>query len=146
MDFDLLLWEEIVTEAKEQQLWTIPTKIWGSDRNSEIIEQAKINSKNCGVEERVLFTTQELCNVTAPADRGVIICNPPYGKRLGTETELVALYQLLGDIFKQRFTGWTAYILTGSSALTKKVGLRTSQRIKLYNGTIPCTLLKYELY
>ncbi len=146
LDFDASLWEELVTEAKEQQLSAIPAKIWGSDRDSAIIKQARINAKNCGIGEQVLFTTQELSNITAPADKGVIICNPPYGQRLGSEADLIKLYQLLGDIFKQRFTGWTAYILTGSSALTKKVGLRTSQRIKLYNGTIPCTLLKYELY
>ncbi len=146
LDFDLLLWEDVVTEAKEQQLSVIPAPIWGSDRNSEIIEQAQVNATNCGVEDKVLFTTQELSNVTPPADKGVIVCNPPYGQRLGKEAELVELYQLLGDIFKQRFTGWTAYILTGSQALTKKVGLRTSRRIKVYNGAIPCTLLKYELY
>lgn len=146
LDFDASLWQEVVTEAKEQQLSTIAAPIWGSDRDSAIIEQAKINAVNCGLENQIVFTTQELADITAPAERGVVICNPPYGKRLGTEPELAALYQLLGDIFKQRFTGWTAYILTGSQALTKKVGLRTSQRIKLYNGSIPCTLLKYELY
>ncbi len=146
LDFDLLLWEEMLEEAKTKQISKTTAKILGSDRDSAIIEQAKNNARSCGIQDRVLFQTQDLAKVTAPAETGVIICNPPYGKRLGTESELVELYQLLGDIFKQRFTGWTAYILTGSSALTKKVGLRTSQRIKVYNGTIPCTLLKYQLY
>ncbi|MFM6453080.1 MAG: RNA methyltransferase, partial [Planktothrix sp.] len=52
----------------------------------------------------------------------------------------------LGDIFKQRFKGWTAYILTGNKTLGKQVGLRTSRRIAVNNGALPCTLLKYELY
>ncbi|MDJ0647293.1 MAG: THUMP domain-containing protein [Xenococcaceae cyanobacterium MO_188.B19] len=146
LDFDLLLWEEMIEEAKEQQLSKIPASISGSDRDFQIIEQANINAKNCGIKNQISFKTQDLSEVVAPADKGVIICNPPYGKRLGTETELVELYKLLGDTFKQKFPGWTAYILTGSSALTKKVGLRTSKRIKVYNGMIPCTLLKYELY
>ena len=55
-------------------------------------------------------------------------------------------YKMLGDIFKQRFTGWTAFILTGNKQLSKQVGLRTSGRIPVYNGPIACTLLKYELY
>ena len=76
----------------------------------------------------------------------IIICNPPYGKRLGKSEELGSLYKLLGDIFKQRFKGWTAYVLSGNKELTKKVGLRTSGRIPVYNGSLPCTLLKYELY
>ncbi|HEY9302503.1 MAG TPA: RNA methyltransferase, partial [Phormidium sp.] len=54
--------------------------------------------------------------------------------------------KMLGDIFKQRFKGWNAFILTGNKELGKKVGLRTSRRIPVFNGSIPCTLLKYELY
>jgi len=55
----------------------------------------------------------------APADCGVLICNPPYGERLGDTKELGALYKTLGDIFKQRFQGWTAFILTGNKELAK---------------------------
>jgi putative N6-adenine-specific DNA methylase len=65
---------------------------------------------------------------------------------LGDAEELGALYKQLGDTFKQRFKGWTAYILTGNKALGKQVGLRTARRMAVYNGALPCTLLKYELY
>jgi len=75
-----------------------------------------------------------------------LICNPPYGERLGDASELGDLYKMLGDIFKNRFKGWNAFILTGNKELGKKVGLRTSRRIPVFNGSIPCTLLKYELY
>ncbi|MFM6395293.1 MAG: RNA methyltransferase, partial [Planktothrix sp.] len=64
----------------------------------------------------------------------------------GNFEELAPLYKQLGDIFKQRFKGWTAYILTGNKTLGKQVGLRTSRRIAVNNGALPCTLLKYELY
>ena len=56
-----------------------------------------------------------------------------------------ALYQLLGDIFKQRFKGWTAYVLTGNKELAKQIGLRASRRIPVYNGSLPCTLLKFDI-
>jgi putative N6-adenine-specific DNA methylase len=65
---------------------------------------------------------------------------------LGHTEDLAPLYKQLGDTFKQRFKGWTAYILTGNKALGKQVGLRTSRRIAVYNGALPCTLLKYDLY
>jgi putative N6-adenine-specific DNA methylase len=65
---------------------------------------------------------------------------------LGELQELGALYKTLGDIFKQRFKGWTAFILTGNKELAKKVGLKASRRIPVYNGSLACTLLKYELY
>lgn len=76
----------------------------------------------------------------------MIICNPPYGKRIGDTKELGKLYKLLGDILKQRFKGWVAYILSGDKELIKQIGLRASSRTSIYNGSLNCTLLKYDLY
>ncbi len=146
LDFDPELWQTILQDARDRQLTDLAVPIIGSDRNLDVIRQAFSNAENCGLDDYVKFARQELSTIEPPAERGIIICNPPYGKRLGNEAELGELYTLLGDIFKQRFTGWTAYILTSSKQLSKKVGLRTSGRIQVYNGSIPCTLLRYELY
>lgn len=146
LDYDETLWDKIVTEANNQQQFDLNIPVIGSDRNLEILNQARENAYNCSVTDYIEFIHQELSEITAPADKGIIICNPPYGERLGNVTELEDLYKTLGDIFKQRFTGWTAYILTGSKHLSKKVGLRTAKRIPVYNGSLPCTFLKYELY
>lgn len=146
LDYDRQLWQKLVREASDRQKTDLDIPIIGSDRDLNVIRQAFANAESCGLEDWVKFSRQELSKIQAPADRGVLICNPPYGVRLGKEAELGELYRLLGDIFKQRFKGWTAYILTGSMKLSKQVGLRTSKRIKLYNGAIPCTLLKYEIY
>lgn len=145
-DFDQLLWQELLLEAKSSQLTSLPNFVGGRDRDPQVIAQAQTNAKKCGLTAHLSLKVEELANLEAPADTGIILCNPPYGKRLGKEEELGQLYKLLGDILKQRFTGWTAYILTGSKALSKCVGLKTAQRLPVYNGTIPCTLLKYELY
>jgi putative N6-adenine-specific DNA methylase len=146
LDFDRTLWQQIIIEAKEKQLSELAHPIIGSDRDAEVIRQAQINAQNCGLEYQVEFYQQELATIEAPTTEGVIICNPPYGERIGNVEELGELYKLLGDIFKQRFKGWTAYVLTGNKELAKKIGLRTSRRLHVYNGSIPCTLLKYELY
>ncbi|MGK7877810.1 MAG: class I SAM-dependent RNA methyltransferase [Xenococcaceae cyanobacterium] len=145
-DFDKSLWQKILKEAKDSQLSALPATIAGSDRDHDILEQARINAEHCGINHQVKFAQTELSQIEAPADCGVIICNPPYGKRVGDIKELGALYKLLGDVFKQRFKGWTAYVLTGNKELAKKVGLRASRRIPVYNGSLLCTLLKYELY
>ncbi|MBR8827813.1 MAG: RNA methyltransferase [Gomphosphaeria aponina SAG 52.96 = DSM 107014] len=145
-DFDQGLWESLLQEATNSELSALKAPISGSDSDPEIIQQARYNAKACGVEHQVKFACRELAEIEAPADSGVIICNPPYGIRLGDVQELAALYKLLGDVFKQRFKGWNAYVLTGNKELAKKVGLRASRRIPVYNGTLPCTLLKYELY
>ena len=145
-DFDASLWHKLRQEAMDSQLEVLTAPIWGSDRTADILKQAQTNAKLCGVGEQVSFIQEELSQLEAPADCGIIICNPPYGKRLGRAEDLGDLYKLLGDVFKQRFKGWTAYVLTGNKELAKRVGLRASQRIPVYNGSLPCTLLKYELY
>jgi putative N6-adenine-specific DNA methylase len=145
-DFDEALWEQLLKEAENSELSELKAPIVGSDRDSDILNQARINAQQCGLADKVKFTQTELSQVEAPADSGVIICNPPYGERLGDAKELGDFYKLLGDVFKQRFKGWTAFVLTGNKELAKRVGLKASRRIPVYNGAIACTLLKYELY
>lgn len=145
-DFDKSLWQDLLIEAKDSQLTELKSIIVGSDRNPEVLFQARTNAERCGVVNKIKFIKTDLSKLKPPAEKGILICNPPYGERLGEVEELGELYKMLGDIFKQRFTGWTAFILTGSKQLSKQVGLRTSRRIPVYNGPIACTLLKYELY
>jgi putative N6-adenine-specific DNA methylase len=145
-DFDAELWQQLEQEAESRQKSELPAMIMGCDRDSEMIFQADCNAQQCGVADQITLIQRSLEQLEAPSDRGVIICNPPYGERLGDAAELGALYKQLGDIFKQRFKGWTAFILCGNKALSKQVGLRTARRIAVYNGSLPCTLLKYELY
>lgn len=144
-DFDRDLWLSLIDEARKSQINDVPSLV-GTDVDGDIIKQAKFNAKICQIEEQVEFFQRHLVDATPPAESGILICNPPYGKRLQDTEALFPLYKLLGDILKQRFKGWTAYILTGNKILTKKVGLRTSRRLGINNGGIDCTLLKYELY
>lgn len=145
-DFDEALWQQLLKEAENSEISELKAPIVGSDRDSDILNQARINAQQCGLADKVKFTQTELSQVEAPADSGVIICNPPYGERLGDAKELGDLYKLLGDVFKQRFKGWTAFVLTGNKELAKRVGLKASRRLPVYNGALACTLLKYELY
>lgn len=145
-DFDADLWAQLCAEAKRSQLDELPAPIFGCDRDGEVLAQARDNARSCGIGDRLDLAQAELSQLEAPSDRGTIICNPPYGKRIGKQEQLGALYKQLGDTFKQRFKGWKAYILTGNKQLAKRVGLKASRRIPVYNGSLQCTLLEYELY
>lgn len=145
-DFDEPLWDKLWAEAENSELPELKEVIAGCDRDFDMLTQARTNAQQAGISGKIQFAQTELSQLEAPADRGVLICNPPYGERLGDASELGDLYKMLGDIFKNRFKGWNAFILTGNKELGKKVGLRTSRRIPVFNGSIPCTLLKYELY
>ncbi len=146
LDFDADLWDGLLNEAQSGELDQLTAPIMGSDRDPDILVQARNNAQQCGIAQQITFNLTDIDLLEAPASSGVIICNPPYGERLGDAQELGDFYKLLGDVFKQRFQGWTAFVLTGNKELAKRVGLKASRRIPVYNGSIPCTLLKYELY
>lgn len=146
LDFDSTIYSKIVEEAKNKQLTRLKAPIFGKDQDLDVIGQASSNITACGLDKDIKLNQVQLEKIEAPADRGIIICNPPYGKRIGSSEQLATLYKLLGDVLKQRFKGWNAYILTANKELSQQIGLRTSRRIPVYNGSLPCTLLKYELY
>lgn len=145
-EFDAALWQHLQHQAQTGELETLAAPIVGCDRDKSVIIQARTNAKNCHVADHVALQIKDLSAVEAPADSGIVLCNPPYGERLGRDEDLGALYKLLGDVLKQRFKGWTAFVLSGNKALAQSIGLKSAQRIPVWNGNLPCQLMKYELY
>jgi putative N6-adenine-specific DNA methylase len=145
-DYDADLWQALVSQAQAGERSHLMAPIWGSDGDQEILKQAKINAQACQLDHHIQWQWQNFADIDPPADTGILICNPPYGKRIGEVEALGDFYQQMGDIFKQRFKGWTAFVLSGNKDLTKRIGLRTAARFPVKNGNLPCTLLKYELY
>ncbi|MGF1514758.1 MAG: class I SAM-dependent RNA methyltransferase [Elainellaceae cyanobacterium] len=145
-DFDAALWQQLQQDAQQRQRETLDAPVVGSDRDGTVIQQAQDNAALSGVADQVSLRQQALSELVPPADHGVIICNPPYGERIGEADELGPFYKQLGDVLKQRCRGWTAYVLCGNMTLAKQIGLRPSRRIPIFNGGIDCRLLRYELY
>jgi putative N6-adenine-specific DNA methylase len=65
--------------------------------------------------------------------------------RLAASDALAAFYPKLGDALKQRFAGWTAYLLSGDPRLPKLIGLKATRRTPLFNGSLECRLYEYRL-
>jgi len=144
--FDAALWRGLLQEAREMALASLQTQVLGCDRSAGTLKVARQNSVRAGVAATIALKEQDLGDFVPPPGPGILLFNPPYGRRLGEEDELKPLYRKIGDVMKQRCTGYTAYLFTGSADLAKCVGLRASRRIVLFNGPIECRLLKYELY
>jgi putative N6-adenine-specific DNA methylase len=146
LDFDDRLWQQLLTEA-DSGIRKLPVGlITGYDQDSRALACASRNAAKAGFEGQIHFFHSALDVFQPEGDRGVVIINPPYGKRLGDEDQLKELYCLIGDIMKKRCRGWTGYVLTGNLELAKYIGLKASRRFVLFNGAIECRLLKYELY
>ena len=71
--------------------------------------------------------------------------NPPYGERFdSTQTE--ALYKEIGDALKQNFNGFSAWIISSNKEALKSIGLKTSRKLMLYNGSLECKFHNYQIY
>lgn len=144
--FDSLTWSNVLQEAQEQARHSLPVPILGYDLSGRSLELARQNVQRAGVGGLVTFCQAGIGEWSPPASPGILLCNPPYGVRLGEEEALQSLYKKLGDTLKRSFTGYAAYVLTGNPRLASCIGLKPSRRIVLFNGAIECRLLRYELY
>ncbi len=143
--YDGPTWQRIKQAAQRRAQPAAPAGIFASDDDPSAIRQCAIHLAAAGVEGAVVLERADALSRGAPASAGTIVTNPPYGVRLAQSAELAALYPRLGDALKQRFPGWTAYILSGDPRLPKLIGLRASRRTPLYNGALECRLYEYRL-
>lgn len=119
-----------------------PARIYGCDASEQTLSLVRENLDAAGVEQHVSLAARELADLEKPAEVGVLVCNPPYGHRLGDDATLFLFYQALGDALKRAFDGWTAYVFAAHGANLKHLGLRPSRRHVLYNGSIECRLVE----
>lgn len=151
------LWTELMDEAmvradegiaRARTVRKAQFPLMGFDEDAHMIHLAADTVERLGLKGIVHFEKREL-SLAVPLVRtetGVVICNPPYGERLGTEEALVSTYRRIGDLYKQKFRGWKGFVFTGSLALSKEVGLKADKKHVFYNGAIECRLLEYSLY
>lgn len=146
LNFDIELWSGICAAA-EDGIRSLPVGlITGYDLDSRALLLAGRNTAKAGLEGQIHFFHAALQDFRPEGDKGVVILNPPYGKRLGEDDDLRELYCQIGDVMKKFCRGWTGYVLTGNLELAKYIGLKASRRYVLFNGAIECRLLKYDLY
>ncbi|MBC8024148.1 MAG: class I SAM-dependent RNA methyltransferase [Burkholderiales bacterium] len=138
-------WERLLAHAKRDEKPVAPLPIYGSDLYGRTVDTARLNLRESGLEAAVTLKQVNLLELSAPAPSGVLVTNPPYGVRLGEKEKLAAFYPQLGDALKKRFSGWTAYILSGDPDLAKLIRLQASKRTVLYNGALECRLYEYRM-
>jgi putative N6-adenine-specific DNA methylase len=146
-DFDADLWRRERQAASGAALPVSPAgpPLLGLERDPAILEQARGNAARAGVAAALSLQQGDFRSLEPPDGPGVLVCNPPYGLRLGDEDALEALYGDLGSMVRERCSGWTLWLLSGNPRLTRALRLRASRRIPVSNGGINCRWLRYEI-
>ncbi len=145
------LWERLVAEARARRdagLRRLPA-IVGTDRDAAAVRAALANVAQAGLAGNVHVERRGLADALPPKSRtgapGLFVVNPPYGERLGAESELRPLYEEIGAVLRERFGGWKAALFTGNPGLALRVGIRATRSHTLYNGALECRLFQLEV-
>ncbi len=145
MDYDVALWTDLRDEARRGVLKQLPVPILGSDIRGDALAFCDKNARAAGVGHLLRFERKDVCDFRVPAGpAGTLLCNPPYGERIGEEEELIGLYRTLGELFGQRCPGWQAFVFSGNAVLGRAIGLKPNTEVPLFNGKIPCRLLRFD--
>ncbi len=143
-DFNQELFDHIYNDDSGEREFKY--KIYGSDISAKAISIAAENVKSAGVSKYVDLKTMSFQQyIQAPADKGIIVTNPPYGERI-KPTDLFGLYEMVGERLKHVFAGYTAWILSYKKECFNKIGLKHSARIPLVNGSLECEFRRYDLF
>jgi putative N6-adenine-specific DNA methylase len=145
LNFDAAAWQKMKQEAQARAKSVSFQQIYGSDLDMKSVRAAKQNLEQAGLLAAVMLDRQDIVEVAAPVDHGVLIANPPYGVRIGEDEELAALYPKMGETLKRNFAGWNAYFLTSDLRLPKLMRLSPSKRTPLFNGPLECRLFEIKM-
>lgn len=144
LDHKPKVWKDLREEAEVRRtegLARLPPMA-GSDIDLGAIKSARKNAAQAGLTGRIDWTEQDATTAKAIGDRpGLVVTNPPYGERLGSEGEIIKLYSLFGVALKQNFPGWRASVFTSRPDLGHRLGMRADSMYSLFNGALPCKLL-----
>lgn len=142
-NFDASLWNEIY-EAANRKCTGFDFNIVGSDIDGQAMLRAKRNLRGLPVGRFVELSAASFDEVKRPGEKGVLLCNPPYGERIGEQVE--EMYKKLGDWFKQEMKGYACWVISSNEDALKQVGLKPDRKIPIYNGDLMCSFRKYTIF
>jgi 23S rRNA (guanine2445-N2)-methyltransferase / 23S rRNA (guanine2069-N7)-methyltransferase len=145
-------WREVLVEAEARAevggAQKAAMRMWGADKNPRMLQIAKTNAERAGLGEMIGFGQSDIEHFEKPAfmaGMGLMVCNPPYGERLGDVEELKGTYLAMADMSKRQCPGWQLAVFTGNPELAREMRLRPKRVNKFFNGALPCELYQYEL-
>ena len=143
-DWDPQLFD-LIRESQLKKVINPKIQIKGSDKAPSAVEKALQNVENANLNEFIQIDKKDFFQLEKD-NKGPLhlLTNPPYGERL--EGDMNALYQGIGDGFKQSFPNTHAWLISSNMEAIKCIGLRPSRKIKVFNGKLESRLLYFPIY
>ncbi len=138
--FDRQLWRKVSDQLRAQKKAQLNFPIFANDINPKYTEVARASALKARVEKYIHFSTSSFFDIKPPADKGLLICNLPYGERIfGGEVE--RLFKLVGQKIKQDYANWRIALLAPTDSPIHLLEIQPSTEFDLLNGALPVKLL-----
>jgi putative N6-adenine-specific DNA methylase len=136
------VWQNARSHAQESIIDPKELRILGSDIDGEALGLARHHAELAGVSEAIRFQKLPVVEVRSRFKYGCVICNPPYGERIGDKQSAEAVYMDMRDAFA-RLDSWSFYILTSHPNFERFFDQKATRKRKLYNGRIEVTYYQF---
>jgi len=137
------IWEAERARAKEAERPDQQFAAVGGDIDAEVLRVAKDNALKAGVADHIRVGVQDLANFRPQGERGIVLCNPPYGERLLDENDAKRIIRKLGQVFVPQ-SGWQYAVISPDEQFEELFGRPAKKRRKLYNGMLRCQLYIFD--
>lgn len=142
-DFDQDLFDAIYNDDSQEREFN--HHIYGYDVDIKAVNTARMNVKAAGLSKDISVEERDFKEFTQPAEKSIMVTNPPYGERISTPN-LLATYHMIGERLKNAFKGNEAWILSYREECFQAIGLKPSLKIPVYNGSLECEFRKYVMF
>ena len=142
-DFDQDLFDSIYNDDSQEK--DFQHHIYGYDIDMKAVNTARLNVKAAGLTKYITVEQQDFKDFTKPAEKAIMITNPPYGERISTPN-LLGTYKMIGERLKHDFSGNDAWVLSFREECFDQIGLKPSIKIPVFNGSLECEFRKYAMF
>ncbi len=142
-DFDQELFDHIYNDDSQEREFN--HKIYGYDIDMKAVNTANFNVRAAGLTQIIEVKQADFKDFKKPANKSIIVTNPPYGERISTPN-LLGTYKMIGERLKHEFGGNEAWVLSYKEECFESIGLKPSIKIPLYNGSLECEFRKYTMF
>lgn len=143
-DFDRSLHADLLAEASRMQVAKLDFEIVGSDLDDHVIELARRNARQAGVDHDVRFEVASFDTIASADSSGLLVTNPPYDERLRL-SKIEGVYARIGAALRRHWAGWRAHVFTGNLEAARQMGMKPTRQLPLFNGPIVCRLFEFDL-
>ena len=142
-DFDAELFDHIYNDDSQEREFS--HHIYGYDVDMAAVQTARLNARAAGLTKDITIEQADFKDFKQPADKAIMVTNPPYGERISTP-DLLGTYRMIGETLKRQFKNNDAWVLSYREECFDQIGLKPSIKIPLYNGSLECEFRKYQIF